>query len=173
LEVKAISVTQLIPWSRNRNALARMTASRDPFFALQREVNRLFDDMWGGFDLSPLHGNGMPDSTWPHIDLVNKEKEFVLSVEVPGVEEKDIDIRFADQCVILRGQRNEERNEKETDRRYSERSHGRFERRIPLSVDIDAEKAKAVLRNGVLTVTLPKAAQIETTGHRIPVSSAA
>ncbi|MER3546190.1 MAG: hypothetical protein C4338_00790 [Rhodanobacteraceae bacterium] len=167
-----MSVTQLIPWNRNRNALVR-TGNRDPFFALQREVNRLFDDMWNGFDLPMMRSGGLLDSGWPHIDLIEKDKDFVLTVEVPGMDEKDIDVQFADQCVILRGERREERSENQADYHYNERYYGRFERRIPLSVDIQPDKAKAVLRNGVLTVTLPKAAQTETAGHRIPISKAA
>jgi HSP20 family protein len=170
-----MSVTQLIPWNRNRTALVR-TGNRDPFFALQREVNRLFDDMWNGFDLPLLHAGthaGVLDSGWPHLDLVEQEKEFLLTVEVPGMDEKDIDVQFADQCVILRGERREERNTDTSGHRYSERYHGRFERRVPLSVEIEPEKAKAVLRNGVLTVTLPKAAQVQPSGHRIPISRAA
>ncbi|SRR5579875_423089 len=166
-----MSVTQLIPWNRNRNSLVR-SANRDPFFALQREVNRLFDDMWNGFDL-PLMGGSQTDLGWPMVDLVEHEKEFVLTAEVPGLEEKDIDIQLADQTLILRGERKEERDEKKSDYRYSERYYGRFERRIPLQVDVDMDKAKATLRNGLLTVTLPKAALAETTGHRIPISKAA
>jgi HSP20 family protein len=170
-----MSVTQLIPWNRNRTAMVR-TGNRDPFFALQREVNRLFDDMWNGFDLPLLRTGGNTtalDSGWPHIDLVEQEKEFLLTVEVPGMEEKDLEVQFADQCVILRGERREERSAEQTDHRYTERYYGRFERRIPLSVEIEPEKAKAVLRNGLLSVTLPKAAQVQTTGHRIPISRAA
>jgi HSP20 family protein len=76
--------------------------------------------------------------------------------------------------VILRGERHEERNaDSSGHHHYSERYYGRFERRIPLSVEIEPEKAKAVLRNGVLTVTLPKAAQVQPNGHRIPISRAA
>jgi len=170
-----MSVTQLIPWNRNRTALVR-TGTRDPFFALQREVNRLFDDMWNGFDLPLLRtaGNtGMLDHGWPQIDLMEQDKEFQLTVEVPGMDEKDIEVQFADQCVILRGERREERNADQSGHHYSERYYGRFERRIPLNVEIEPEKAKAVLRNGVLTVTLPKAAQVQPSGHRIPISKAA
>ncbi len=167
-----MSVTQLIPWNRNRNALVR-SGNRDPFFALQREVNRLFDDMWSGFDLPMIRSGTMLDAGWPHIDLVEKDKDLVLTVEVPGMEEKDIDIQFVDQALILRGERREERSDNQADHHYSERYYGRFERRIPLSVEIEPDKAKAVLRNGVLTVTLPKAAQAQTTGHCIPISKAA
>jgi len=139
---------------------------------LQRAVNRLFDDMWSGPDLPMIRSAGVLDSGWPQIDLAEKDKEFVLTVEVPGMEEKDIDVQFADQCVILRGERRK-RSDNQADHHFSERYYGRFERRIPLSVDIEPEKAKAVLRNGVPTVTLPKSAQAETTGHRIPISKAA
>jgi HSP20 family protein len=166
-----MSVTQLIPWNHNRNSLVR-TDNRDPFFALQREVNRLFDDMWNGFDM-PLLREGLNDTGWPTIDLAEHDRDLVLTVEVPGMEEKDIDIQFADQCLILRGERKEERESVKSDHRYSERRYGRFERRIPLPVEIEPDKAKAVLRNGLLTVTLPKAAQAEVTSRRIPISKAA
>src|SRR6185437_4656861 len=166
-----MSVTQLIPWNRSRNSLVR-TGSRDPFFTLQREVNRLFDDMWNGFDMPLLRG-GLNENGWPVIDLAEQDKDLVLTIEVPGVDEKDIDIQFVDQCLILRGERREERENLKSDHHYSERYYGRFERRIPLSVDIEPDKAKAVLRNGVLTVTLPRAAQAEVSGHRIPISKAA
>lgn len=167
-----MTVTQLIPWNRTRNNLIR-SGNRDPFFALQREVNRLFDDMWNGFDMPLLRGTSSPDTGWPTIDLVEHDKDFTLTVEVPGMEEKDIDIQFTDQTLILRGERKEERDEKRGDHRYTERQYGQFERRIPLGGEIELNKAKAVLRNGVLTVTLPKAAQAQAEVHRIPVSKAA
>lgn len=167
-----MSVTQLIPWNRNRNSLVR-TGSRDPFFTLQREVNRLFDDMWNGFDMPLLRGGMTENNGWPTIDLVEHDKDFLLNVELPGMEEKDIDIQFADGTLILRGERKEERADVKGDQRYSERMYGHFERQIPLGVDIDLAKAKATLKNGLLTVTLPKAAQAQVETHRIPVSKAA
>jgi HSP20 family protein len=167
-----MSVTQLIPWNRNHNSLAR-TGNRDPFFALQREVNRLFDDMWSGFDAPLFQGGALESNGWPTIDLVEHDKEVVLTVELPGMEEKDVDVQFSDGTLILRGERKEEREDVKSDHRYSERFYGRFERRIPLSMDIELDKAKAALRNGLLTITLPKAAQVETRTHRIPVSKAA
>lgn len=167
-----MSVTQLIPWNRNRNSLVR-TGSRDPFFTLQREVNRLFDDMWNGFDMPLLRGGITESNGWPTIDLVEHDKDFTLNVELPGMDEKDVDIQFADGTLILRGERKEEREDVKGDQRYSERMYGRFERQIPLGVDIDLAKAKATLKNGLLTVTLPKAAQANVETRRIPVSKAA
>ncbi len=171
-----MSVTQLIPWNlgnrnRDRSSLARST-SRDPLFALQRDVNRLFDEMWSGFDL-PFLRDGRTDNGWPTVELVEHDKDFVLTVEMPGMKEKDVDVQFVDGTLILRGERKEERDDVKNNHRYSERFYGRFERRIPLGVDINHDEAKAVLSNGVLTVTLPKAAQVETDSYRIPVSAAA
>jgi len=166
-----MSVTQLIPWNRNRTAMLQ-TGNRDPFFSLQREVNRLFDDMWNSFDLPLSRGGGVLQAGWPHIELQDQNEQFVLTVEVPGMDEKDIDIQFVDQCVILSGERKEERGTEQPDQHYSERYYGRFERRIPLSAEIEADKAKAVLRNGVLSVTLPKA-QVQKRGKRIAISKAA
>lgn len=166
-----MSVTQLIPWNRNRSSLVR-SSNRDPFFTLQREVNRLFDDIWSGFDMPPMRGGIADSNGWPTVDLVEHDKDFLLNVELPGMDEKDIDIQFIDQCVIVRGERKEERESDQRDQHYSERYYGRFERRIPLGVEVQADKAKAVLRNGVLNVTLPKA-QTEKRGQRIAISKAA
>lgn len=166
-----MSVTQLIPWNRNRTAMVQ-TGNRDPFFSLQREVNRLFDDMWNSFDLPLSRGGGALQAGWPHIELHERDDRFLLTVEVPGMDEKDIDIQFVDQCVILSGERKEERAAEQPDQHYSERYYGRFERCIPLSAEVEADKAKAVLRNGVLSVSLPKA-QMQRSGKRIAISKAA
>ncbi|HEY8586437.1 MAG TPA: Hsp20/alpha crystallin family protein [Rhodanobacter sp.] len=173
-----MSVTQLIPWnlgsrsrSRDQSSLVR-AENRDPIFALQRGVNRLFDDLWNGFEMPSLR-DGLIANGWPTVELVEHDEDFVLTVEMPGMNEKDVDVQFVDGTLILRGERKEDRDDVKNDLRYSERFYGRFERRIPLGVDISHDKAKAVLRHGVLTVTLPKVAQNESQTHRIPVSNAA
>lgn len=168
-----MSVTQLIPWNRNRSTTVPSgTGSRDPFFSLQREVNRLFDDMWSSFDMPLARSGGLMQAGWPHIELQDRGEQFVLAVEVPGMDEKDIEVQFVDQCLILSGERKEERSDEQPEQHYSERYYGRFERRIPLSAEIQPDKAKAVLRNGVLTVSLPKV-QVEKKGKRIEISKAA
>ena len=170
-----MNVTQLIPGTVHRNTLTRPTA-HDSFFGLQHEVNRLFNNMWNGFDLPMVRSDAtMTNTAWPTVDLIERDKELVLTVEVPGMAEKDIDVQFGHQTVIVRGERHAEGDEKKEDQLYgySERYYGRFERRIPLGIDIVADKAKAILRNGVLTVTLPKVVHTESELHRIAVSKAA
>jgi HSP20 family protein len=161
-------IGKLIPWNRARGTALTPRLARDPIVSLQRQVNRLFDDLWNDFDMSMFAGSPAWGTDWPAVDLNETDKELVLNIEVPGMEEKDIEVQYVDGALVLRGERRSERGDGQ---RFSERYYGRFERRIPLDVEIDVDKAKAVLRNGVLTITLPKTAQAEV--HRIPVAKAA
>lgn len=161
-----MSITQLIPWNRNRSAVpARRDA--DPFLGLQRDVNRLFEDMWRDFDV-PFARHGAMALGWPAVDLLETDDQLTVAVEVPGMSEKDLEVQFVDNTVIVSGER---RLEREDGRRASERYYGRFERRIPLSAEVDPDQAKGEVRNGVLTITLPKTAQSR--AKSIPVSRAA
>lgn len=161
-----MNISQLIPWNRNRSG-ALVRRESDPFFSLQRDVNRLFDDMWRDFD-APFARQGAMAHGWPAVDLVETDKQLTLAVEVPGMSEKDIEVQFVDNSIVVSGER---RVEHEDGKRMSERYYGRFERRIPLNVEIDPDQAKGEVRNGVLTITLPKTAQSQ--ARNIPVSRAA
>jgi HSP20 family protein len=171
-----MNVGQLIPWNRNQRtstAMANRDSSRDPFFALQREMNRLFDDVWQQFDLPlPPMGEGIAGG-WPRVELSEGNKEFTLVAELPGMTEEDVEVMFVNNSVVLRGERREERKQDEAHPRLSERYYGHFERQIPLDAEIEPDKARAEFRNGVLTVSLPKSPQAQTEMVRIPVSKAA
>jgi len=164
-----MSVTDLIPRKRNRDiAIARSPAlaaeSRDPFINLHREVNRLFDSMWSSFNFT---GN-FTSPSWPDIDLIEGSGEYTLTAELPGVEDKDIEILIADGRLTLRGEKKCEYHEGQ--RQLGERYYGRFERRMPLPEGIDEDKVKASYRNGVLTVTLPKSLEAQVV-RRIPLQT--
>jgi HSP20 family protein len=167
-----MSVSHLIPWNRSRMShLSRDV--RDPLLTLHREMNRLFDDFFGQLDLTTTIGESHETSiaSWPHVELNDTEKDIVLTAELPGMNEKDVDVVFADQALIIRGERRAERQD--TNQQISERYYGRFERRIPLDTEVEPDKAKAEFRNGVLTVTLPKSAQAQKKLLHIPVGRAA
>ena len=161
-----MNITQLIPWNRNRSG-ALVRRESDPFFSLQRNVNQLFDEMWREFD-GPFARHGAMAHGWPAVDLVETDRELTVAVEVPGMSEKDVEVQFVDNSIVVSGER---RAEREDGRRMSERYYGRFERRIPLAVEVDPDQAKGEVRNGVLTITLPKTAQSQP--KSIPVSRAA
>lgn len=166
----------LIPWSRQENRLpVPVSAERDrdnashPFLSLHREVNRLFDDVFRGFGLSAL--GDFDRAGWPHVELAETDKELRVTAELPGLDEKDVELTVEDGVLTLRGEKRSEIEDNE--RGYSERNYGRFELRIGLPKGIDRDHANASFKNGVLTITLPKTAAANENVRRIPVNGRA
>ena len=148
-----------------------MTRGTSPFLALHREMNRLFDEAFRGFDFAPL---GISDrffgggASWPNIEVAETDKEIKVTAELPGLDEKDIDVLLANGVLTISGEKRAETGDK--DRLFSERYYGRFERRIPLE-DVDENKVTALFKKGVLTVTLPKTALAVDRVKRIQIQS--
>lgn len=169
-----MSVRDLIPWSRNNgNQVPSLLRDddRDPFLSLHREVNRLFDDVFRGF------GSGLPsfgkssafNAGWPSVEISDTDKEIKVTAEVPGLEEKDIEVLLNDGVLTLKGEKRSENEDK--DRQFSERYYGHFERRIPLGVEVKEDQVDARFKNGVLTVTLPKSEKAQSQVKRIAIKS--
>jgi HSP20 family protein len=166
-----MSVRDLIPWGRERTPSVRGGEVMDSFLSLHREMNRLFDDMFRGFEgrLPSVGFGGTGLGGWPHTDVIETEKEYRVTAELPGLEEKDIDLTVQDGVLTLKG---EKRMEHESEgARYSERYYGRFQRSIAVGADVDEDKVSASFKNGVLTVVLPKSPEAEGKVKRIPVNS--
>lgn len=168
-----MAIRDLIPWSRQENRLpVPVDAERDrgdhPLLSLHREVNRLFDDVLRGFGM-PLLGGFDRSLSWPNVELGETDKEVRITAELPGLDEKDVDITVEEGVLTLRGEKKSEVEDK--DRGYTERSYGRFERRIGLPRGIERDKASATFRNGVLTVTLPKSEAANENLRRIPINA--
>lgn len=166
----------LIPWSRQENRLpVPVSAERDrddlhPLLSLHREMNRLFDDVFRGFGAPSFGGLGR-GFDWPNIELGETDQDIRVTAELPGLDEKDVELTVEDGVLTLRGEKRSEVDDQ--DRGYSERSYGRFERRIGLPRGIEKDKVSATFRNGVLTVTLPKSAAANENVRRIPVNAKA
>ncbi|WP_105403280.1 MULTISPECIES: Hsp20/alpha crystallin family protein [Neorhizobium] len=167
-----MSVRDLIPWGRNNgNQVPSLLRDndRDPFLSLHREVNRLFDDVFRGFGsgLSSLSAANSFGGGWPSVEISDNEKEVKVTAEIPGLEEKDIEVLLNDGVLTLKGEKQSETESK--DRQFSERFYGRFERRIPLGVEVEEDRGDAHFRNGVLTVTLPKTEKAQSQVKRIAI----
>jgi HSP20 family protein len=93
---------------------------------------------------------------FPSVDLTETDDEVRVSAEIPGVDEKDIDLSIRGDVLVVRGEKKQETEEKNGGRHYIERSYGAFQRDIPLPCEVDAEKTKAEYARGVLRITLPK-----------------
>jgi HSP20 family protein len=136
---------------------------------LHREMNRLFDDVFRGFDMAPL-GSMSRMAGWPHVEVVENDKDVRVSAELPGLEDKDVEVLMGDGVLTIRGEKKSEIEDKE--RAFSERTYGRFERRIPLAWEVEEDRIDASFKNGVLTVTLPKAAESRPEVKRIAINRA-
>src|SRR6266436_1540603 len=144
----------LIPWSNQGRNIVQRGADVHPFLALHREMNRVFDDVFRGFDLAPFGSFRASEGLdWPNIDVDETETDIRVTAELPGLEEKDISLEIANGMLLISGEKKSKTEDR--DRRFSERYYGRFERRIPLD-DVEQDKASASFKNGVLTVALPK-----------------
>jgi HSP20 family protein len=138
----------------------------DPFFALSRDVNRILDDFTRGFGVSLPSRFGI-SGTWPHVEVRETDKEVAVVAELPGMEEKDIDVSLHDGMLTLKGEKKSESHTAV----YSERWHGQFQRSLPIGPDVDPEQVSASFRNGVLTVTLAKRAEAQRQVKRIPIGN--
>jgi len=165
-----MNMRDLIPWGRSQQTTpSRYRDEGDPFMTLHREMNRLFDDVFRGFDMAPFGGVSRMAS-WPHVEVVDNDKDVRISAELPGLEDKDVEVLMGDGILTIRGEKKSEIEDKE--RAFSERTYGRFERRIPLAWEVEEDKIEASFKNGVLTVTLPKSAESRPEVRRIAVNRA-
>ncbi|MFH1131398.1 MAG: Hsp20/alpha crystallin family protein [Pseudomonadota bacterium] len=132
----------------------------------QRELfnwSREFEDLfnWNA-------GNGNRTGLTPAVDIEEKEDSFVLKADLPGVEEKEIEVKVHDGTLLLTGKREESKEEEKEGMSYRERSYGSFCRQFRLGAKIDSEKIGAEYKNGVLTVVLPK--KEDAKPREIPIS---
>ena len=163
-----MNVRDLVSWSQGDRERSPSTRSEpmSPVVSLNREINRLFDGVFRGFESSQFGG---ARGAWPNVDVEETDKEYRVTAELPGLEERDVEVLLQDGVLTVRG---EKKVEKEAgNRTFSERYYGRFERQIALDRDIEESAISATFRNGVLTVTAPKSAQSVERTKRIPIVS--
>ena len=108
----------------------------------------------------------------PAMDLVEKEKEYEISAELPGIDEKNVEIKVANHMLTIKGEKTEEKEEKQKDYYLSERRFGSFQRSFALPEGVDADKIEANFVKGVLTVKLPKTAEAQKAEKKITVKAA-
>jgi len=157
--------TDLVPWGRNHSVAApRHAQESNPFFALHREMNRMFDDFARSFEVETPGRFGM-SATWPRVEVDDSDNEVKIVAELPGMDQKDIDISLTDGMLTIKGEKQSETNGAS----YSERWHGRFERSLPLGRDVDPDQVNAEMKNGMLTVTAKKRPEAQRQVKRIPV----
>jgi len=156
-----MSIKDLVPnWRSRRGAPARREP-RGGLMSLQHEMNRLFDTFYEGFGLAPFGGGAderLPGFA-PRVNVSETDKDVTVSAELPGMDEKDVEVTLDDDVLTIRGEKKEEHEEKDGNWYHSERSYGSFQRAIAVPAGVDAEHVKARFKKGVLTVKMPKLAK--------------
>lgn len=148
----------------------------DPFTSLRRGMDRLFDQVIGGFGAgfglpAPFAGPGVIS---PRVDIAETKAGLEVTAELPGVEPKDVAIEIEDGVLTLRAQRSSERTEDDKEKRWHmvERQSGTYLRRFALPFDAEPEKVEARFDKGVLHVAIPRPAQPRPEAKRIEIKGA-
>lgn len=156
-----------------------------PMESLRREIDRLFDEFDGGFKMLPFRRSAFDIepfwrreraltsmTTMPAVDVAETDKAYEITAELPGLEEKDIEVKLANGGLTIKGAKNEEKEEKKKDYYLHERRYGSFERYFDMPQGVDKDKIEATFKKGVLTVTLPKTPEAQQAVKKIPVKGA-
>jgi len=153
-----------------------------PFESLRREVDRLFNDFdrdsWRSpfrrsvFDMEPSWRRELSWGAAPAMDIVEKDNAYEFTADLPGMDEKSIEVKLVNDCLTIRGEKREEKEEKKKDYCLHERHFGSFERRFALPEGVDPNKIEATFKKGVLTVTLAKKLEAQRPEKKIEVKAA-
>lgn len=169
-----MQISDLIPWGhdKDKSSASDEKAAANPLVALQSDINHVFEDFWrkvenGWSDRTELAGLANPST-----DITETDESVDVSIELPGMTEKDIDVSLSSTAMTIRGEKKIEHEEKRKGVYMSERSYGSFYRTVPLPAGVDPDKADATFKNGVLTISLPKTAEAQAKVKRIPVKAA-
>lgn len=145
----------------------------DPFGAMRAEMDRVFDSFLGrrsgGFPA--LFGESDTAMVMPKVDVRENGDAITVEAELPGMEEKDVDVTLRDGILTIKGEKKSERTTKEDDYHMSERSYGSFQRSFRVPDSVDNENISAKLEKGVLHITLPKRPEAVKAEKKIPITN--
>lgn len=165
-----MTLRDLTPW-RARTPSVPATY-RDPFDAFRREMDHLFDDFSRGFAMPSLWDGFDGDRfVSPRLDVNETETGYEVSVELPGIEEGDVDVTLADGVLTIKGEKKAESEQKEKGRLHVERSFGSFQRSLALPGDVDESRIEATFKNGVLKLALGKSPETKPEVKKIAIRS--
>ncbi len=164
----------LIPWRRKYKDTQVSAPAEHPVAELYQRMNDLFADFFDG-DMGLFRPGAATDAaslmSMPTFDVSETDKAVEVRAELPGMDEKDIEVTLDENILTVRGEKKQERSENKKNYYLSECRYGEFHRAVPLPADIDREHVKAAFKKGVLRITLPKTEEARTDRHRINVDA--
>lgn len=161
-----MAIRNLMPFGRRGVPVKR--EDENPFAALRREMDEVFDNFFRGFEAEPFERAG---AFSPHVDVVETDDAIKVTAELPGMEDKDVEVSLNHDTLTIRGEKKEEKEDKGRDFYRMERHYGSFQRTVALPREVESEKAEATFKKGVLTVKLPKTAKAVEEAKKISVKA--
>ena len=141
----------------------------EPFSDFDR-MRREMDRVWDSFFEGTVERRAKEESVWlPSVDVSETKNDLVVKAELPGMDPKDIDITLSDSHLMIKGQKKHEKEEKDEDYHFVERSYGSFVRAVHLPKEVKHDKINASYKNGVLKIVLPKSEEAKTKEVKIKV----
>lgn len=167
-----MAITDLIPWKKDETKLPVVRQDYpDLALSLQNEMHRMFEDFFHDpFGLTHFGEFNPTQGVFnPQVDISETDKEYIVSAELPGLDEKDIHVSLSHHTLTISGDKKAEKRDKGKNYYRVERSYGVFNRSIPLPDEVDEDKIEAAFKNGVLTVNLPKTTEAVSQPKRITI----
>jgi HSP20 family protein len=163
-----VDFNALVPWRNNKSEVAtKRDDFFDPFVSFRREMDRMFDRFFDGLPAST--GTGWQAVT-PAVDIDETDKEMVITAELPGVSDKEVEVSLVGDVLTIKGEKKSEKEQK--DSTYVERRFGSFARSVRLPFEVKDGQVDARFKDGVLTINVPKPRDMQRSVRRIAVKSA-
>ncbi len=158
----------IMPWKKRAGEVSH--SEQTPFTELHQRMDDLFEEFFQGFGtglarFEPRHVIA------PSVDVSETDDEVRVTADLPGMDEKDIQVSLDNDLLTIKGEKKHEQEEKKRNYYMVERSYGEFQRVIPMPASVDKEKVKAAFKKGVLTVTLPKAPELKARKKSIEITA--
>jgi len=175
-------IKKWLPFKRGDESarrIPRTDSSHHPLARLEDEMNQLlsrFGSLWPGAGASEWgsdswFGDFSPSTFTPTLDVADKRKHLEITLELPGLEPDDVEIDVRGDSLVIRGEKRLEETTEEDGFYRTERSFGAFHRVVPLPTEVEADRADAKFKNGILRVKLPKTKTVETERKRIAIKT--
>jgi len=167
-----MSITDLVPWRRRRGDIRVQREYDDIIGSFYREMNNLVDRFFRGFNIEPFGAGELAAGDFmPRVDVKEDDKAITVTAELPGMDERNIDVTLSGDALTIKGEKHEEIEDKGKDYYRSECRYGSFHRVILLSAEVDENKAEADFKKGVLKIRLPKTAEAQRSRKKIEIKS--
>ncbi|HZD53240.1 MAG TPA: Hsp20/alpha crystallin family protein [Woeseiaceae bacterium] len=172
-----MALGEMVPWRWGNLRGAREDKTfenfRSDITSLHREMDRLFENLWSeGFAYPLLSEHWARPEVIPQLDISEDDTTYAVKIDLPGMEEKDVDVTLSDRVLTIRGKKEEDKEAKEKNFYRRERAFGSFRRSIEIPSATDVSKIEASFHAGVLTIQLPKTKEAQDKVKRIEVKAA-